>query len=137
MITPSNGEAPFEIPDEPVDGYKVTWWMVDRVSDYDIQIYECYAVYYINKKWSEYCPESPEGSDIVNEWMVHTPYDGRTNEGWVDAWNGSEWRPSKCFRTKREAQAETLRRLRLNREYLNTKSEQCTIRINQLLKELD
>jgi hypothetical protein len=136
MIRPSNGTAPFEIPDEPVDGYKVTWYHVEG-SDADVHVREYCAVYYINKKWSEFSQHHDSGADIVNTWMMYQNNNltGRTNEGWTGAWAYVEWGTNRNFSTKKEAIKEVIRQLELNREKFAQLGSRCTDNIYKLLAE--
>lgn len=138
MIRPSDGKAPFEIPDEPVDGYKVTWYHVEG-SEADVHAREYCAVYYINKKWSEFSQYHDSGADIVNQWMLHQSGTliGRTNEGWIEAWDGVWWGKNRNFGTKKEAIKEVIRQLELNREKFAQLGRQCADNIYKLLEELE
>jgi len=134
MIRPSNGAAPFELPDAPVDGYKVTWWRVEGFDD-NVHVIECHATYYVHKKWNEYCPDRPGGADIIDSWMIQDIMRCR-GAGWSSAWDLDDWKRDKYFSTKKEALEEVIRQLRMSREEFVSLSIRCADNIHKLLAEL-
>lgn len=89
----------FNLPEEPVDGYTVEWWVVDG---YFAKVYKETAVYHINTPWEGSVP-------LVACWMLSGFYCCRIL-GWENIeFGGADIQ--RRFRTYEEARSEAIRRL--------------------------
>lgn len=101
---PKRPKRPFFLPEAPIDRYRAEWF---EVNDSGARIVECVAVYYVNSKWAEVCPERADrnGADFVNQWQLFYDghFQGRTGDGWSEPFDRAELGWGSCFATRREA----------------------------------
>ena len=92
-------EWKLDIPDEPVDGFRVEWFRVDS----QFGIYHMHAIYSVDEPYEGF---NGRGANIVDQWMIYekgSPQ-GRTTEGWDRInFQAHEARYSKRFKTYHEA----------------------------------
>jgi hypothetical protein len=95
-------EWKLDIPDEPVDGFKVEWFRV--CADFGIKHME--AVYFVDEPYLDHRGEP--GVNITDQWMIYEKGRprGRTNEGWDQInFQPHDSRFSKRYKTYDEAVA--------------------------------
>ncbi len=94
-------EWKLDIPDEPVDGFKVEWFRVCA----DFGIYHMHAIYSVDEPYEGH---NGPGVNITDQWMIYEKgrTQGRTNEGWDRInFQAHEARYSKRYKTYDEAVA--------------------------------
>lgn len=80
---------PFELPDEPVDQYRIDWWELDLnyeelILDYGALVHY-HVIYHVNSPWDDFCGDTQvKGADFVNQWQLFRDgrFIGRTLNGW-------------------------------------------------------
>lgn len=86
--------AVFNLPDEPVDRYRIEWWS----TEFGEYVNRCHAVYYVDADYREVCPGDGSGARIVDQWMVYRDgnREGRA-EGWLTprSWEGPDIHPDR------------------------------------------
>jgi hypothetical protein len=95
------------LPAEPVDGYKITWYMVEGA---DLRVSEYRLVYHAHRAWREVCPnDHREGAGFHDQWQVfeNGRFESRTS-GWhlISYWHDQFERG---YATRQEANAEARR----------------------------
>lgn len=107
-------QLPFELPDEPVDKYRVEWWTLNVQG---VQAH--HAIYHVNSTWEEICPDDERpGAPFINHWQLFTNghFDGRSVDGWTKALGFlvTPWNRIENYTTR--AEAEKAHRKILNKE---------------------
>ena len=124
----------FNLPEEPVDGYRIDWWRVSTSRDW-YYINKMHAIYYVNTPWNEYAPENKGGAALVDDWMIYKD-DYKWGEGRWCGWKTPEENLAKYhigYATREEAEEATKRYL----EEYKQKAERDIQIINAMLVSLE
>ena len=84
-MTETKAELLFDLPDEPVDGHELRFFLLEVWGD-EVSITAVTFTYHVSTPWAKYSPDGPGGADLVDTWMIK--HDGHTvgrNPGW-ESW---------------------------------------------------
>lgn len=59
----------FEIPDNPIDQYKLNWWHLSQTEHW-CYISEMVAVYHVNTPWGRVGSPERRGADLLDVWQL-------------------------------------------------------------------